>query len=50
MAPVSQPRLIVVAVVHEPTKNGYYGAAVAAPLFFEVMSGALRILNIPPDK
>ncbi|MCX7115608.1 MAG: penicillin-binding protein 2 [Gammaproteobacteria bacterium] len=50
IAPVSQPRIIVVAVVHEPSKHGYYGAAVAAPLFSEVMSGTLRILNIPPDK
>jgi cell division protein FtsI (penicillin-binding protein 3) len=50
IAPVSHPALAVVAVVHEPSKNGYYGAAVAAPLFAEVMSGALRIMNVPPDK
>lgn len=49
IAPVSKPRLVVVVVIHEPTKNGYYGAAVAAPLFAQVMSGALRILDIPPD-
>ncbi|KTD48806.1 peptidoglycan synthetase FtsI precursor [Legionella rubrilucens] len=50
IAPVSSPRLVVVVVIHEPTRNGYYGAAVAAPLFAQVMSGALRILDIPPDK
>ena len=50
IAPVSDPRLVVVVVVYEPTKNGYYGAAVAAPLFAKVMSGALRILEVPPDK
>jgi cell division protein FtsI (penicillin-binding protein 3) len=50
IAPVSKPRLVVVVVVHEPTKNGYYGAQVAAPLFAKIMSGALRILNIAPDK
>ncbi|MGQ3888185.1 peptidoglycan D,D-transpeptidase FtsI family protein [Legionella sp. CNM-1927-20] len=50
IAPVSNPKLIVVVVIHEPTRNSYYGAAVAAPLFAQVMSGSLRILNIPPDK
>lgn len=50
IAPVSDPRLVVVVVIHEPSRNGYYGAAVAAPLFAQVMSGALRILDIPPDK
>ncbi|MCE3046123.1 MULTISPECIES: penicillin-binding protein 2 [Legionella] len=49
IAPASRPRLVVVVVIHEPTKNGYYGAAVAAPLFAKVMSGALRTLDIPPD-
>lgn len=50
IAPVSNPRLAVVVVIHEPTKNGYYGAAVAAPLFAQVMSQALRTLNVQPDK
>lgn len=50
IAPVSNPRLVVVVVIHEPTRNGYYGGAVAAPLFAQVMSGALRILDVPPDK
>lgn len=50
IAPVSKPRLVVVVVIHEPTKNSYYGAAVAAPLFAQVMSGALRMLEVPPDQ
>lgn len=50
IAPVSDPRLVVAVVIHEPTKNGYYAAAVAAPLFSQVMSGALRILDVPPDQ
>lgn len=49
IAPVSQPRLVVAAVIFEPTMTSYYGAAVAAPLFSEVMKGALRILDIAPD-
>lgn len=50
IAPVSNPRLIVAVFIHEPTKAGYYGAAVAAPLFAKVMTAALRILDISPDE
>lgn len=49
IAPVSNPRLLVLAVVQEPTK-AYYGSAVASPLFAEVMGGSLRFLSILPDK
>lgn len=50
IAPVSNPKLVVVVIIHEPTHNGYYGAAVAAPLFEKVMAASLRILDILPDK
>ena len=49
LAPVSNPRLIVAVMVDEPTSGGYYGGVVAAPVFSSVMSGALRVLDIPPD-
>ena len=38
-----------VVVINDPTGEEYYGGLVAAPLFSEVMTGAMRILNIPPD-
>lgn len=50
MAPVSDPRFVMVVVINEPTKNGYYGGEVAAPVFSNVMSGALRLFDIAPDK
>ena len=50
IAPVSKPRLIVVVIIQEPSRNGYYAAAVAAPLFAKVMGAALRILDIPLDQ
>lgn len=50
IAPVSNPKLIIGVFIHEPTKGGYYGAQVAAPLFAKVMSSALRILDVPPDQ
>jgi len=49
MAPASNPRLVVVVMINEPAREEYYGGHVAAPVFREVMTGALRLLNIPPD-
>ncbi len=50
MAPASDPRLVLVVVVNEPGRGIYFGGQVAAPIFSRIMGGALRILNIPPDK
>jgi len=47
--PASNPRLVCVVVINDPTGEEYYGGLVAAPLFSEVMTGAMRLLNIPPD-
>ena len=47
--PASSPRLVCVVVINDPTGEEYYGGLVAAPLFSSVMTGAMRILNIPPD-
>ncbi|MEJ8569594.1 peptidoglycan D,D-transpeptidase FtsI family protein [Elongatibacter sediminis] len=48
-APSSEPRLVCVVVINDPSNGQYYGGAVAAPLFSTVMAGALRLLDIPPD-
>lgn len=48
LAPASAPRLIVAVMIDEPLGQ-YYGGTVAAPVFAEVMAGALRMLSIPPD-
>lgn len=47
-APASQPRLVVVVMIDEP-KGAYYGGDIAAPVFANIVSGALRVLAIPPD-
>ncbi|MEE8379355.1 MAG: penicillin-binding protein 2 [Gammaproteobacteria bacterium] len=49
MAPVSDPRLVVIVVIDEPRGEQYGGGAVAAPIFSRVMAGALRMLDVPPD-
>ena len=48
-APVSAPRLVVAVMIDEPAAGQYYGGAVAAPVFAQVMQGALRLLQVPHD-
>ncbi len=48
-APASSPRLVMVVTVDDPTRGGYYGGEIAAPVFGRVMTGALRLLDVPPD-
>ncbi|WP_181381806.1 peptidoglycan D,D-transpeptidase FtsI family protein [Pseudomonas prosekii] len=47
--PMSDPRFAIVVVIDEPTKAGYFGGLVSAPVFSKVMSGTLRLMNITPD-
>ena len=49
MAPASNPRLIIAVMIDEPSAGQYYGGAVAAPVFSNVMAGALRTLAVPQD-
>ncbi|MGH8282777.1 MAG: peptidoglycan D,D-transpeptidase FtsI family protein [Gammaproteobacteria bacterium] len=49
IAPATNPRLVTIVVIREPSKGQYYAATVAAPVFARVMTGALRLLDIPPD-
>jgi cell division protein FtsI (penicillin-binding protein 3) len=49
MAPVAQPRIVVAVMVDEPSKGVYYGGAVAAPVFSQVVQQTLRLMGVPPD-
>ncbi len=49
MAPVSDPRLVMVVMVDRPDNGKYYGGQVAAPVFARVMAAALRLLAVTPD-
>ena len=49
MVPASRPRLTAVVVIRNPRGGRYYGGEVSAPVFAEVMSGAVRLMGIPPD-
>ena len=48
-APASRPRLVIAVMIDEPSAGHYYGGVVAAPVFADVMAGALRILGVGPD-
>jgi cell division protein FtsI (penicillin-binding protein 3) len=55
LVPASHPKLATVVVIDEPSRDLHevgtlaQGGTVAAPVFASVMSGALRLMDIPPD-
>ena len=49
MAPIERPRVIVAVMIDEPTAGQYYGGAVAAPVFSEVVQQTLRMMGVQPD-
>ena len=50
IAPVSNPRLVTVVLISEPQHDNYHGGEVAAPVFSRITAGALRLLNVAPDR
>jgi cell division protein FtsI (penicillin-binding protein 3) len=51
VVPVDNPRFAMAVVVSEPdpSRRGYYGGSVSGPVFHDVMQGALRLMDVPPD-
>jgi cell division protein FtsI (penicillin-binding protein 3) len=49
LAPASNPRIAAAVVIDEPAGEEYYGGEVAAPVFAEIVAGALRYLAVSPD-
>jgi len=51
LVPVDHPRFAMVVAINDPdpTRKGYYGGVVAAPVFRAVMEGALRLKDVTPD-
>lgn len=50
ITPASDPKIAIVVMVNNPKGQQYSGGGVAAPIFSRVATGALRMLNIPPDQ
>jgi cell division protein FtsI (penicillin-binding protein 3) len=49
LVPASHPKLATVIVIDEPSGNLFMAADVAAPVFSNILSGALRLMDIAPD-
>ncbi|MGV8932540.1 MAG: peptidoglycan D,D-transpeptidase FtsI family protein [Luteimonas sp.] len=51
VVPVDNPRFSMAVVVMDPdpSRRGYYGGSVSGPVFHNVMEGALRLMDVPPD-
>ena len=55
LVPASHPKLATVVVIDEPSRDVQQvgtlaqGGTVAAPVFASVMTGALRLMDVPPD-
>ena len=50
IAPISNPRFVMVVAVDDPRGKLYYGGDVAAPVFSSLMDDLLRLYNIKPDQ
>ncbi|MGF7452841.1 peptidoglycan glycosyltransferase FtsI [Pasteurella bettyae] len=49
IAPVTDPRFALVILINDPKAGQYYGGAVSAPVFSNIMGYALRASNVTPD-
>ena len=49
VVPATHPKLATVVVIDEPSGGQHHGGDVAAPVFSSVMTGALRLMDVPPD-
>lgn len=49
LAPVSNPRFVVAAMIDEPSAGIFYGGQVSAPVFSSVMAQTLRLFEVPFD-
>jgi len=49
-APATDPRVVIVVSIQQPQGKQYGGGDVAAPVFAQIAAGAMRVLNVPPDR
>ncbi|MBH1936248.1 penicillin-binding protein 2 [Streptomyces sp. AV19] len=48
-APADQPRITVYCAIQNPTRGSYFGGQICGPVFQQVMSFALKTLQVPPS-
>jgi cell division protein FtsI (penicillin-binding protein 3) len=50
VAPATNPRLAALVVIDDPSAGQHQGGMVSAPVFSEIVGGALRLLAVAPDQ
>ena len=50
IAPATNPRLAALVVLDDPSAGRHQGGEVSAPVFSEIVGGALRLLAVAPDQ
>jgi cell division protein FtsI (penicillin-binding protein 3) len=50
VAPATNPRLAAIVVLDDPSAGEHQGGIVSAPVFSEIVGGALRLLAVAPDQ
>jgi len=49
MAPITDPRFVMIVAIDDPRGKRYYGGDVAAPVFSDLMQDLMRLYNVRPD-
>lgn len=49
MAPVDNPRVVIVVSIQEPQGKNVGGGTVSGAIFSQIAAGAMRILDVPPE-
>ena len=49
LAPITNPRFVMVVTIDDPRGKLYYGGDVAAPVFASLMQDLMRLYNVKPD-
>ncbi|MHA7880940.1 MAG: peptidoglycan D,D-transpeptidase FtsI family protein [Saccharospirillum sp.] len=50
IAPMDNPRIVAIIIIDEPPPNRYFGGEAAAPVFRGMMTQAMPLLGINPDR
>ncbi len=50
VAPATNPKLAAIVVLDDPSAGRHQGGEVSAPVFSEIVGGALRLLAVAPDQ
>lgn len=49
LAPITNPKFVMVVSIDDPRGQFYYGGDVAAPVFSNLMADLMRLYNVKPD-